>query len=67
VLGVPPGGYYGWRGRPVSPRTQRREALVDAIKAVHGEVKARYGSPRIHVELGAFRLAEREWESCSLW
>jgi putative transposase len=53
VLGVAPGGYYGWRGRPVSPRTQRREALVDAIEAVHVEVKARYGSPRIHVELAA--------------
>jgi transposase InsO family protein len=53
VLGVAPGGYYGWRGRPVSPRTQRREALVDAIQAIHGEVKARYGSPRIHVELAA--------------
>src|SRR5512143_2424379 len=53
VLGVAPGGYYGWRGRPVSPRAQRREALTDAIKAVHGEVKARYGSPRIHAELVA--------------
>ena len=53
VLAVTPGGYYGWRGRPTSPRTQRREALVDAIKAVHGEVKARYGSPRIHAELAA--------------
>src|SRR3954462_4368178 len=53
VLGVAPGGYYGWRGRPGSPRTQRREALVDAIEAVHAEVKARYGSPRMHAELAA--------------
>jgi putative transposase len=53
VLGVAPGGYYGWRGRPVSPRAQRREALVGAIEAVHAEAKARYGSPRIHVELAA--------------
>src|SRR4051812_36856925 len=53
VLAVAPGGYYGWRGRPVSPRAQRRQALTDAIKAVHGEVKARYGSPRIHAELVA--------------
>ena len=53
VLGVAPGGYYGWRGRPMSPRAQRRQALVEAIKAIHGEVKARYGSPRIHVELAA--------------
>jgi transposase InsO family protein len=53
ILGVAPGGYYGWRGRPVSLRAQRREALAGAIKAVHGDVKARYGSPRIHAELVA--------------
>jgi putative transposase len=53
VLGVSPGGYYDWRGRPASPRTERREALVVAIGAIHGEVKARYGSPRVHAELAA--------------
>ena len=53
VLAISPGGYYDWRGRPASGRTQGREALVVAIKAVHGEVKARYGSPRIHAELAA--------------
>ena len=42
----------GGAGR-LSPRAQRREALVDAIKAIHAEVKARYGSPRIHAELVA--------------
>src|SRR4051812_24680473 len=51
ALRVTPGGYYGWRGRPASPRARRREALVGAIVAIHGEVKARYGSPRIHAEL----------------
>src|SRR3954451_24537056 len=53
VLAVSPGGYYDWRGRPESPRTARREALGGALKEVHGEVKARYGSPRIHAELVA--------------
>nr|WP_206108271.1 IS3 family transposase [Paludisphaera soli] len=53
ILAVSPGGYYGWRGRPESERTRRREALAVAIKAVHVEVKARYGSPRIHAELVA--------------
>jgi transposase InsO family protein len=57
VLHVSPGGYYDWRGRPTSARTQRREDLVVAIKAVHGEVKARYGSPRIHAELVARGMA----------
>jgi putative transposase len=53
VLAVSPGGYYDWRGRPASSRTRRREALVVSIKAIHAEVKARYGSPRIHAELVA--------------
>jgi transposase InsO family protein len=53
LLLVSPGGYYGWRGRPRSNRASRRDALVVAIKAVHAEVKARYGSPRIHAELVA--------------
>jgi putative transposase len=52
VLGVSTGGYYGWR-RPPGPRQQRRAALVVAIKAVHAESKARYGSPRVHAELVA--------------
>jgi transposase InsO family protein len=53
VLSVSAGGYDDWRGRPRSIRTQRREALVVAIKEVHGQVKARDGSPRIHAELVA--------------
>jgi transposase InsO family protein len=53
VLRVSAGGYYDWRGRPRSSRAGKRDALVVAIKAVHGEVKARYGSPRIHAELVA--------------
>ncbi len=53
VLHVSPGGYYGWRGRPQSSTAARHDALVVTIKAIHGEVKARYGSPRIHAELVA--------------
>jgi putative transposase len=53
VLHVSPGGYYDWRGRPQGATAQRREALIVSIKAIHGEVKARYGSPRIHAELVA--------------
>jgi transposase InsO family protein len=53
VLRVSPGGYYDWRGRPQSSRGARRDALVAAIKTVHAEVKARYGSPRVHAELVA--------------
>ena len=53
VLRVSPGGYYDWRGRPQSGRAARHDALVVSIRAVHVEVKARYGSPRIHAELAA--------------
>ena len=53
VLRVSPGGYYDWRGRPTSQATRRRQTLVVAIKVVHAQVKARYGSPRIHAELAA--------------
>jgi transposase InsO family protein len=53
VLRVSPAGYYDWRGRPQSAKARRREALIASIKAIHGEVKARYGSPRIHAELAA--------------
>jgi putative transposase len=53
VLHVTPGGYYDWRGRPQSRTAARHDALVVTIKAIHGEVKARYGSPRIHAELVA--------------
>ena len=53
VFEVTPGGYYGWRGRPASAPARASEALVGAIKEVHGEAKARHGSPRIHAELVA--------------
>jgi putative transposase len=53
TLEVSPAGYYAWRERPTSAQEQRREALVVEIRAIHAEVKARYGSPRIHAELAA--------------
>ena len=53
TLGVSPAGYYAWRGRPASPRQQRRAALLVEIRAAHAEAKARYGSPRVHAELAA--------------
>jgi transposase InsO family protein len=53
TLAVSPAGYYAWRGRPRSPRQQRRDTLLVAIRAIHAEVKERYGSPRMHAELQA--------------
>jgi transposase InsO family protein len=53
ALEVPAAGYYAWRRSPRSAGQQRRDALLVEIRAVHAEVKARYGSPRIHAELVA--------------
>src|SRR5829696_238540 len=53
TLEVSAAGYYAWRARPASAREQRRDTLLVEIRAIHAEVKARYGSPRIHAELAA--------------
>jgi putative transposase len=53
TLEVSPAGYYAWRQRPPSARQQKHDALVVQIRAIHAEVKARYGSPRVHAELAA--------------
>jgi putative transposase len=53
TLEVSPAGYYVWRHRPRSALRQRQHALLVQIRAIHAEVKARYGSPRMHAELVA--------------
>jgi putative transposase len=53
VLDVSTQGFYAWRSRPISAQQCRRDALLVHIRGVHGEVKERYGSPRIHAELKA--------------
>ena len=53
VFEVSTSGFYAWRGRRASAQEQRRDTLLVEIRAVHAEVKARYGSPRIHAELVA--------------
>jgi transposase InsO family protein len=51
VLGVSRSGFYAWRSREASAADERREELTAEVKAIGAEVKARYGSPRIHAEL----------------
>jgi putative transposase len=53
VLGVSVSGYYAWRKRPVSQRTETNQVLVAHIKAVHRASYETYGSPRVHAELVA--------------
>lgn len=59
ALGVSTSGYYSWLERDPSPQEQRRELLAVEVETVHAEVKARYGSPRIHAE-----LADRGHDCC---
>jgi transposase InsO family protein len=51
VPGVSRAGFYAWRSREPSAAEVRREELAEEVKAVHAEVKARYGSPRVRAEL----------------
>jgi putative transposase len=53
ALEVSRSGFYAWRSRDASAADVRREELADEVKAIHAQVKARYGSPRIHAELVA--------------
>jgi hypothetical protein len=56
VLEVSRSGFYAWRSRDASAAEVRREELVAEVKAIHAQVKARYGSPRIHAELAAIEV-----------
>jgi transposase InsO family protein len=51
VLEVSRSGFYAWRSREASAAHRRREALTTEVEEIHAEVKARYGSPRMHAEL----------------
>lgn len=47
VLEVSRSGYYAWRDRPHSARSQRRSALAAKIRVVHAQNRGVYGSPRV--------------------
>jgi putative transposase len=51
VLEVSRAGFYAWRSREPSATETRREALTARVTQIHAEVRARYGSPRMHAEL----------------
>ena len=51
VLEVSRSGFYAWRSREPSAAQARREGLAERVAEIHAEVKARYGSPRMHAEL----------------
>ena len=51
VLGVSPSGYYAWRARGPSRRSQADECLLGRIEAIHARSHGTYGAARIHAEL----------------
>lgn len=53
TLGVSRAGFYASQTRPPAPRTLADERLGLEITAIHAESRQRYGSPRVHAELGA--------------
>ena len=51
VLNVSRSGYYAWRRRSESERSQVNTKLLEAIRKVHHDSRGTYGSPRIYQEL----------------
>jgi putative transposase len=51
VLGVSRSGYYDWKDRPPSLRSQEDAALTAKIREIHRRGRETYGSPRVHAEL----------------
>jgi transposase InsO family protein len=44
-------GYYAWRGRAPSERTERDAQLLSKIRKEHADSQETYGSPRVHAAL----------------
>lgn len=51
ALNVSRSGYYDWRHRPESARTQRHRELTKKIRSFHHASRETYGAPRIHEDL----------------
>jgi putative transposase len=61
VLGVSESGFYAWRTRLPSRRTQRDTELRVAIRAAQARSDGTYGAPRIHEDLrdAGYRISRK--------
>jgi len=61
VLEVSKAGYYAWRARPLCERVKDDRVLTEKIRDIQRQVKQRYGSPRVRMELRAlgFRCGKK--------
>jgi putative transposase len=53
VLSVSASGYYAWRKRAPSQRSQDNAALTKTVRTIHAVSRGTYGAPRVHAELVA--------------
>lgn len=53
ALGVSKSGYYDWLAEPITERERRDIALASKVRAIFGDHRGRYGSPRVAEELRA--------------
>jgi transposase InsO family protein len=53
LYGVTRAGYYAWRHREPSKRTQANEQLWKKIQNIHAKSRDTYGNPRVHEALTA--------------
>ena len=60
VLSVSPSGYYAWRSRKPSKRSQARAALDENVRGEFEQRKGRAGAPRLarHLNVGRRQVAE---------
>jgi len=56
VLEVSRAGYYAWRARPLCERVKTDRVLTEQIREIQRQVKQRYGSPRVRMELRALGI-----------